>query len=582
MSGLTWKETTHSWLVSARLLSPTDVPWNLCSLLRRPAVGSFAHYDDAAAALRKAQDFLDAEAADSREWTVQRATRAVAAVRRMGEKLTMESERDRHVAAGGGSAAASGDGEPTSSSGTPPPPVTRLRQKQQALLKRKEDESPSPPPTRRTKLPRLCTAAANLGGDHHSAAAAADTYVAQGSIDDLADTLTPGTLKHTCFVLLQRAGVEGIAAGSVLETAAAEGLFTGAHCSVRNVKGAVGCSRPQREMVPMRLLGVCSCCHCRHGHRRLPVPVRYTGTRWYCPATLGEVQHQDVLRRKITRRRHLGHAAGGGGSVQRGGEEAREAPPGAQTCAAMAAAKKARKTAPATAAARGGSGGGGGGAAGGGRGTSVPVPPAALPPRRPRSAIPGLVGIKLESSGKKYSVKISGKYGIGTGKHIGVAPTLREAVDLYNKEAKRHGKTLQVLKPENQRAADAAVVAMAAAKENATISLPLAPCTPAAKKARKTAPATSARGSSEAGGGAAGGGRGTSVPVPPAALPPQQQQPQHEPPQQPPPQQPPQGDDMQRMMDKIAALEQYNQALQSQNEMLLSSADALARQVAQG
>jgi hypothetical protein len=37
---------------------------------------------------------------------------------------------------------------------------------------------------------------------------------------------------------------------------------------------------------------------------------------------------------------------------------------------------------------------------------------------------------------------------------------------------------------------------------------------------------------------------------------------------------------MQRMMDKIAALEQYSKALQSQNELLLSSAGALARQCA--
>jgi hypothetical protein len=113
----------------------TFVPWNLRSLPRRPAVGSFAHYDAAAAALQKAQDFLDAKSSDG-EWTVQRATRAVATVRRMGEKMMMESERNRHVAAGGGGADASDDDEPTSS-GTPPPPVTRLRQKPQALMKRK-------------------------------------------------------------------------------------------------------------------------------------------------------------------------------------------------------------------------------------------------------------------------------------------------------------------------------------------------------------------------------------------------------------------------------------------------------------
>ena len=42
------------------------------------------------------------------------------------------------------------------------------------------------------------------------------------------------------------------------------------------------------------------------------------------------------------------------------------------------------------------------------------------------------------------------------------------------------------------------------------------------------------------------------------------------------------GDDVQRMMDKIAALEQYSHALQSQNELMMSSAGALARQVARG
>jgi hypothetical protein len=43
------------------------------------------------------------------------------------------------------------------------------------------------------------------------------------------------------------------------------------------------------------------------------------------------------------------------------------------------------------------------------------------------------------------------------------------------------------------------------------------------------------------------------------------------------------GSSERRMLDKVAALEQYNQALQSQNELLLSSAGALARQVvAQG
>ena len=171
-SGLTWQGKQNWWTVQALLPSPTDVPWMLCNLPRRPKVGNFAHYCDAVVALRKAQEFLDGESKDG-EWTVQRATRAVLAVRRMGEKLmTTERERDdeqRDADANGGvsggdtrrdAAAADNDNDDnadddndakddddddSSSFGTPPPP--RASRVNRLALKRKpnDDRVPEPP-----------------------------------------------------------------------------------------------------------------------------------------------------------------------------------------------------------------------------------------------------------------------------------------------------------------------------------------------------------------------------------------------------------------------------------------------------
>jgi hypothetical protein len=213
-------------------------------------------------------------------------------------------------------------------------------------------------------------------------------------------------------------------------------------------------------------------------------------------------------------------------------------------------------------------------------------------------AVPGLTGVYFTQETGKYHASVW--YGCNANpiRHwFGPVDTLCEAVEMYNNEARRVGKALTILPPEHEHGnAPSPPAARKKRVAPAAAPAPLASSSPGKKpKPTKTAPAPPARGSGGrsggggGGGGAADGGRGTSVPVPP---PPQrspqqpQQQPQQQPPQQQPPQEPPQGGggdaNVQRMMDKIAALEQYSKALQSQNELLLSSAGALARQVAQG
>lgn len=202
-----------------------------------------------------------------------------------------------------------------------------------------------PPPTRRAKLPRLCTAAANLGGEHHGAAAAADhlgddhpgavasaadthTDAVLESIDDLADTLTPGTLKHTCFVLLRRAEADGMSSASVFETATAEGLFTGAEFSLKgtmsHVSWAVYC--PSNKKWYLRVSPGILTFRRMYSIQGLVGIALDTSSGNYCQDIPRTVQCQET-----TPSRRRAHAAGGCGSVQHKFDEAGETPPGAQT-----------------------------------------------------------------------------------------------------------------------------------------------------------------------------------------------------------------------------------------------------------
>jgi hypothetical protein len=89
--GVCWHAKQETWQVKVLLPSPTDVPWGLCDLPRRPLVGQFAHFDNAMAALNRAQQYVDAESSKEEEgqgtWTVEAAKRAIEAVRRMGQEL---------------------------------------------------------------------------------------------------------------------------------------------------------------------------------------------------------------------------------------------------------------------------------------------------------------------------------------------------------------------------------------------------------------------------------------------------------------------------------------------------------------
>ena len=51
-------------------------------------------------------------------------------------------------------------------------------------------------------------------------------------VKNFAARLRPGTLKHTCFVLLQRAGVEGLTTDAILERAVDESLYVGKNRNV--------------------------------------------------------------------------------------------------------------------------------------------------------------------------------------------------------------------------------------------------------------------------------------------------------------------------------------------------------------
>jgi hypothetical protein len=151
-----------------------------------------------------------------------------------------------------------------------------------------------------------------------------------------------------------------------------------------------------------------------------------------------------------------GQGSGGGGGSRAGaaqgdGSGAASAPPTVAAPLADIAGSRANGQ---------GSGGGGGSRAGAAQGDgrgAASAPPAAAVSGSHRTAlhIPGLPGIYVTRSGKYNSVIYNGAKNI----YPGTAPTLREAVDLYNTEAERLGKPVLVLTAEHERAAAAAAAA---------------------------------------------------------------------------------------------------------------------------
>ena len=343
-----------------------------------------------------------------------------------------------------------------------------------------------------------------------------------------ATVFTPDTLKHTCFELLRRAGAEGLVASSVKETAVAAGLFTGkdskclSGCMTRvawAVRGPVPGRWYHRDFVESPTAAADGCIRVGGLGMGRGRGAAGVGHPVPMPPPGCYSQQQRPRQQQVT---HHGETTQ---QQRRRQQQQQQSPP----------PKTPRDPQPggATTARGEGSRAGGGGAASGGRGTLVPVYP-----RTPA----------LQPCGQQ----------------------------------------------QRRAAATAAATAAAAAAGGKTKSK---------TTARATAAITASRGDVGSGWGA-GGGTSISVPPPPPHAfchhlqqhhgetfqqqgQQQQQQWKHQPHQHPPPAQrggKGEGDapDVRRMMDKIAALERYNKALQSQNEMLLSSAGALARQVAHG